>query len=128
MAQGYVDREAAQGIMSRFQAYWRERSERPLHKSEEQAKNRLKALLEQLVRAHERFQAAEAREDREQKRRARNERRARCLELNVLLAQLGEIDLVAELERSPTERRIDRVRVYIDQAGKTSSSGRPEAG
>lgn len=124
---GVCDRESAERIVTRFQSYWRERTERPVQQNDVQVKGKLRVLLEQLTRAHERFQAAEAREDREQKRRARSERRARGLDLHVLLAQLGELELVAELERLPTERRIERMRSYLE-VPKNGSSGRPEAG
>jgi len=115
-----VETESAQAIIRRFQAYWRERAEHPLQKAEERAKQKLRELVLDLGKAHEEFQRAEAKEDREAKRRARADRRARALAVNVLLAQLGEVDLVEELERSPTERRISRVRSYIEGAAPTS--------
>jgi hypothetical protein len=40
--------------------------------------------------------------------------------MNVLLAQLGEIDLIAELERSATDRRIERMRTYVDSSGRAA--------
>lgn len=116
VAIGRLEAENAQAIIRRFQSYWRERTEHPLQKAEERAKQKLRELVAELGRAHEEFQRAEAKEDREAKRRARAERRARALAMNVLLAQLGEVDLVEELERSPTERRISRVRSYIEGA------------
>jgi hypothetical protein len=75
------------------------------------------ALIEELGQAHREFLNADAEEDRAAKRRARVERRARALEMNVLLAQLGEIDLIADLERSATDRRIERMRSYVESSG-----------
>lgn len=118
MALAHLDREGAEAIIRRFQAYLRERTEQVLEKGEVQAKQKLRAIVDKLGKAHLEFQRAEVDEDRERKRRARNERRSRTLEMNVLLAQLGEIELVADLERSATERRIERVRGYIESSGR----------
>jgi len=118
MALARIEREGAEAIVRRFQAYLRERTEQVVEKGEVQVKQKLRAIVDKLGKAHQEFQRAEADEDRERKRRARNERRSRALEMNVLLAQLGEIDLVAELERSATERRIERVRSYIESSGR----------
>ena len=124
---GRLDREGADAILSRFRQYWNERAAQPVHKTEEKSRKKLATLLEQLGLAHQAFQRAEADEDREKKRDARSARRASSLAINVLLAQLGEVDLVEELERSPTERRIERVRSYVDQMARARSSQHQEA-
>jgi hypothetical protein len=121
MGLGRLDADTAEAVFRRLQVYWRERTEEPLQKAQEQAKRKLQVLLDGLRSAHEEFQRAEASEDRASKRRARNDRRSRCLEVNVLLAQLGEVDLVEDLERSPTEVKISRVREYIE---RPSGAGR----
>jgi hypothetical protein len=120
VAIGRVEAENAQAIVKRFQAYWRERADESLVKAEDRARHKLRELVAGLTKAHAEFQEAEASEDRERKRRARNERRERALAMNVLLAQLGEVDLVEELERSPTERRIERVQSYIEHANASN--------
>ncbi len=106
-----LDTALADAISRRFRSYWRECTERPY----EQAKQRLRALLERLGRAHAEYERAEAAEDRTKKRSARNERRSVSLEMTVLLAQIGEVQLVEELERSATERKIERIRRYLQQ-------------
>ena len=111
---GRLERDRADAISSRFRQYWSERAAQPVHKADDRARKKLATLLEQLANSHRAFQRAEADEDREKKRDARNARRATALAINVLLAQLGEVDLVEELERSPTDRRIERVRSYVD--------------
>jgi hypothetical protein len=118
MAHARLDRDGAEGIVRRFRGYLRERTEQVLEKGEVQVRQRLLALIDELGKAHQEFQRADADEDRTAKRRARVERRARALEMNVLLAQLGEIDLIAELERSATDRRIERVRTYVESSGR----------
>jgi hypothetical protein len=124
---GRLERDGADAISARFRQYWRERAAQPVHKAEERVRKTLATLLEQLGLAHQAFQRAEADEDREKKRDARNARRASSLAINVLLAQLGEVDLVEELERSPTDRRIARVRSYVDQMARARATQHQEA-
>jgi hypothetical protein len=118
MAHARLDRDGAEGIVRRFRSYLRERTEQVLERGEAKVKQRLLALIDELKQAHEEFLHADAEEDRSAKRRARFDRRARALEMNVLLAQLGEIDLIAELERSATDRRIQRMRSYVESSGR----------
>jgi hypothetical protein len=113
-----VERDVADAIHRRFVAFYRERAEHPVERAQQQVKQKLLTLVDRLGRAHDEFQRAEAEDDRAAKRRARTDRRSHALEMNVLLAQLGEIDLVSELERSPTERRIERVMTFVAQAGR----------
>jgi hypothetical protein len=124
---GRLERDRADAISSRFRQYWAERASQPVHKTDDRARKRLTTLLEQLGNAHQAFQRAEADEDREKKRDARNARRASALAINVLLAQLGEVDLVEELERSPTDRRIERVRSYVDVMARARLPQQKEA-
>jgi hypothetical protein len=124
---GRLEREGADAISNRFRQYWSDRAAQPVHKAEDRARRKLSTLLEQLASAHQAFQRAEADEDREKKREARNARRASALAINVLLAQLGEVDLVEELERCPTDRRIERVRSYVDLMARARLPQQKEA-
>ena len=49
----------------------------------------------------------------EEKKRLRQARQDTLLQINVVLAQLGEVDLIHELEKLPFERRIERLNVYL---------------
>jgi hypothetical protein len=118
MAHARLERDGAEGIVRRFQSYLRERTEQILERGEAQVKQRLLGLIDALGQAHQEFLRADADEDRAAKRRARVDRRARALEMNVLLAQLGELDLIADLERSATDRRIERMRSYVESSGR----------
>jgi cell division septum initiation protein DivIVA len=122
-----LERDGADAISTRFRAYWSERASQSVLKAEEQARRRLSGLLEQLAVSHQEFQRAEADEDRERKRTARNARRTSALSINVLLAQLGEVDLVEELERSPTDRKIERIRTYVDRMARQKTQELEEA-
>lgn len=39
------------------------------------------------------------------------------LQINVVLAQLGEVDLIHEIEKLPFERRIDRLAAFLTEGG-----------
>ena len=47
------------------------------------------------------------------KKQARQQRNQTMLEINVVLARLGEVDLVGRLERLPFERKVDEVERYV---------------
>lgn len=49
----------------------------------------------------------------EEKKRLRQARQDTLLSINVVLAQLGEVDLIHEIEKLPFERRIDRLAAYL---------------
>lgn len=116
MAMTQLDEKRAQSIVARFQDYWRRREEWSAdpQRAQAQATRWLRSLLDNLARSQSAFLRAEARDDREGKRSARAERRAICLEIIVVLIQLGELDLVGELERAATERKVEQLRGFID--------------
>lgn len=51
----------------------------------------------------------------EEKKRLRQARQDTLLQINVVLAQLGEVDLIHEIEKLPFERRIDRLDAYLNE-------------
>jgi hypothetical protein len=61
------------------------------------------------------------------KRRLRRERGETVLQINVLLARLGEVDLVNHLERLPFHSKVDSLDEYLQDA-KTSLTQLARAG
>ncbi len=53
----------------------------------------------------------------EEKKRLRQARQDTLLQINVVLAQLGEVDLIHEIEKLPFERRIDRLAAFLVEGG-----------
>ena len=51
----------------------------------------------------------------EEKKRLRQARQDTLLQINVVLAQLGEVDLIHEIEKLPFERRIDRLAAFLEE-------------
>jgi hypothetical protein len=108
---GHLDGARAEAISRHVHSYHSERAER----AQERATPRLRALLERLTLAHGEYVRADAAEERTRKRSARSELRAIVLQLCLLLAQIGEIELVEGLERSPVARKIEIVRRYLER-------------
>jgi hypothetical protein len=95
----------SQIICEKFQTY---RSER----------NRLEKMLDELRRLHEAFDLATENEWSNptlaaEKREYRQERQSTALQINVLLAEMGELGLVNELQKLSFERRIQRIEQYL---------------
>jgi hypothetical protein len=79
---------------------------------------RLLHLNSTMRRAHEAFERANEGNDEGTKRRLRGERKNCAFQISIVLAELGEVALVKELEKLPFERRIQIVDEYIARAAK----------
>jgi len=80
-------------------------------------RDRLGMMVTELRRHHEGFQHASANDSdpafAAQKRDCRQERQSCALWINVLLAEIGELDLIHELEKLSFDRRIERLEEYL---------------
>ena len=121
VALGRLDPARADAIVERFRDYRHEKTAKVngLEYAQEEAKEKLFSLISRLVGAQDEFRLAEASDDREGKRLARHERQAITLDITILLVQLGEVDLVEALERSPTERKVEQVRKFVAESQGT---------
>jgi hypothetical protein len=67
-------------------------------------------------RAFEEVSAAWSEEDVTRKKRLRTARTQTLLQVNVILARLGEVDRLTELERLPFHRKIEQLESYLKEA------------
>jgi hypothetical protein len=77
---------------------------------------RLTALLVRLRQAHDRYQEAAASYSDDgalRKKQLREERNDALLDIRITLARSGELDRLAELERLPFDRKIERLEDYL---------------
>jgi cell division septum initiation protein DivIVA len=81
--------------------------------ADDASRNHLRSVVDQLRQQHERFCSADEDDDRDLKREVRRARVDLLHEINLLLAQIGEIDMVHELERAPFESKIERLSTYL---------------
>jgi hypothetical protein len=71
-------------------------------------------LLDELRMHHEGYQQASENSSASEEKRACREQRQSCvLWINVSLAEVGELDLINELEKLSFERRIKRLEEYL---------------
>ena len=104
-------------ICEKFQSYRAELegNSRELGASGQRA--RLSEMVADLRRQHEGLELAENDwsnpANASQKREYRQQRQSCSLQINVLLAEMGEIDLVNELQKLSFERRIQRLEEYL---------------
>jgi hypothetical protein len=102
--------EIAAGIVARVQE-WRRATPAALATPDPAAAAReLAALVGALEAQHAAFEDAArgwSEADREAKRRLRREREVTCLQVTILLARMGEVDLAVDLERRSFARRLE---------------------
>jgi len=104
----------SRAICNRIGAHLRDIGAQPRGKRHD----RLARLLSHLRREHERFELAAARhwidEDMAaQKRESRQERQRYALQIDVVLAEMGELDLIEALQRMPVGRRIEVIEEFL---------------
>ncbi|MGH9929461.1 MAG: hypothetical protein ACREA9_09550, partial [Pyrinomonadaceae bacterium] len=105
-------------ICEKFQAYRSRLETNPRDPADMGQCARLRLMVTELRRHHEGFQRASENEWSNpelsaEKRECRQQRQSCVLWINVLLAEVGELDLVAELEKLSFERRIQRLEQYL---------------
>jgi hypothetical protein len=110
-----IDPDLARAIVEHFEAYRIERGQTAPDKGRKSERNELRSIIDTLAAREQEYREAEENEDRRRKREIRNERTALVQRLDLLLAQLGEIDLVNELKRIPVDRKIKRIDRYLRQ-------------
>jgi hypothetical protein len=121
-----LDLQLAERIVKQFREY-RERTQTivpDLGRSAEHAE--LRALVEQLTRLNQEFESQSkswAKRSAAEKRRVRNERTDTVLKVNVMLARVGEVDLVGELEKLPFARKVDQLERFLKRVGQRKSGG-----
>jgi hypothetical protein len=113
-----IARETAERIVARFQRYKRELGSAAPAPSRSREKSQLEVLGKKLEEQTGAFEAsARSWSNLDDKRRIRAERAATLLEITLLLARLGEVSLLQELERLPFDKKAEALKRYL--SGKT---------
>jgi hypothetical protein len=106
----------AERIVEKFQGY-RRTSQAPTSRDKKAARaselGKLAGLIGELKKQHQSFENAPATMSDAQKRGLRLSRQATILDITVVLAELGEADLVTQLEKLPFEHKIQRLEAYL---------------
>jgi hypothetical protein len=120
-----IDPIVAARIVGKFQIYRKETRDGASSSGRDSERSRLASLAGDLRRLHEKHeQAASAwsEDAAEEKKRLRHARSEVFLQMKVVLARLGEVDRLGELEPLPFQQRIERIEAYLRDAG-TSMNG-----
>lgn len=108
----------AERIVDKFQSY-RRTSVAPTSRDKRAARaaelGKLATLLGELKKQHQAFESAPLTMSDAQKRGLRLSRQATILDITVVLAELGEADLVAQLEKLPFEHKIQKLEAHLKQ-------------
>lgn len=106
----------AERIVEKFQGY-RRTSQAPTSRDKKAARaaelGKLAGLIGELKKHHQSFENAPATMSDAQKRGLRLSRQATILDITVVLAELGEADLVTQLEKLPFEHKIQKLEAYL---------------
>jgi hypothetical protein len=121
-----IDLGLASRIVDKFKTYRRETREAGSSAGREAERDRLAGLAVDLRRLHESHEKAasgwtdDATETKKKLRHARNEI---FMQVKVLLARLGELDRLRELETMSFQGRIDRLEAYLRENGTPMHNG-----
>lgn len=105
-------------ICNKFQEYREDLEGTPRDVAQSGYRSRLVELVAELKKQHEGFERASADEWANpalanDKRKFRQNRQACVLQINVVLAEMGELDLVNEIQKLSFDRRIQRLEEYL---------------
>lgn len=111
----------AERIVAKLQDYKMEMERRPVDEDLGNLTEMLENLVEELHRYHDYYEKLVSSgwndpEFNEKKKTYRKARQDASLKINVLLAELGEVELVEQIEKLPFDRRIDQLREYLASA------------
>lgn len=108
----------AEKIVEKFKSYQQELESGTVQSGRDGLLKRLEQLTRDLQDAHEAYEIATAEESNnpsatEDRRFYRQARQETQLQINVLLAELGAVELANEIQRLSFEKRIERLRRYV---------------
>jgi hypothetical protein len=120
-----LSEELAGRIVKRFAQYRRETSVGAPDLERTHEHKKLAVLVAQLAQQNEAFDAASkswSSRATQDKKKLRAERNDTVLELNVLLARLGEVELVKQLEKLPFQGKVDALRAYMAEVKERAAA------
>lgn len=115
-------------IVERMQRHRKDLERSQKASGQGERRERLRKLVDELGAKHEGFEraAAEGWTDPardEVKRECRQGRQLCALQIEVVLAEMGELDLVEQIQKLPFGRRIERLREFIDASTDPIAAG-----
>lgn len=115
-----VDRKLAEAVVVHVQRFEQARSKVDPTALRTQLQDRLRSIATRLSKLQDEFEAAEEDDSAARKRTVRRDREAAVLELDVIFAEAGDIDVIEELKRCPVRGKIERVESYLERLQATA--------
>jgi hypothetical protein len=110
-----IDLELARTLVEHLQRFERERSRANPSTPRGHIQERLRAIVGRLSQLQAEFERAEQEDSTDRKRAARRGREATVRELDLLFAEIGDVELIEELKRCPVRGKIRRAENYLEQ-------------
>jgi hypothetical protein len=124
-----INSELASQIAERMKRYRLDLGRMPLGPLGPLGRDRLTELLVRLRQVHDRYQEATSsfsNDSAAKKKQLREERNDALLDIKIALARAGELDRLAELERLPFDRKIERLEEHLAEiVSKEGPTGAP---
>jgi hypothetical protein len=114
-----IDEALASKIVARFHEYKQQLKVAVPDATRAYDRDQIAELTARLRREHAAFESAAmgwSREADEKKRELRRVRAQTLLDIQVILARLGEVERLREIERLPFERKVTRLESFLDEA------------
>jgi hypothetical protein len=114
-----IDEALAKRIVTRFREYRDQVRNGVPDATRAQERERIATLTARLRQEHEAFERASrgwTSEAEEQKRQSRTARARTLLDIQVVLARLGEVDRLKEIERLPFDRKLAHLESFLEEA------------
>lgn len=114
-----IDETIAARIVARFRDYRDQVVAGVPDATRAQERERIAALTARLRMEHDAFESASrgwSDDDRERKKTSRAARARTLLDIQVMLARLGEVDRLKEIERLPFERKLAYLESFLEEA------------
>jgi hypothetical protein len=115
--------EQARSIIDRFQAFKNESGSKPATDGRPREQMLLGELTTRLGRQTAEFERAQSGARGLDKKALRKQRNDTLLEIQLVLARLGRVDLVGELEKLPFTKKVDALVGYLAELKRAASSG-----
>jgi len=117
----------ADRVVGRFQLYRKELHAAQPDATRAQERSRLAVLVKRLRHQHEAFEKLNdswAPGAAGEKKTMRQSREATLLDCNVVLARLGEVERLREVEKMPFGKKVDALEAYLDEAARAYMPGK----
>jgi len=119
-----IDETVANAISENFMSFQKDREATEPNSRIERAHQKLEELAQQLDSRHRDFCQADDDDDSKNKRNARRAQATTSAQIDVLLADIAELELLKSLKPLPFQKKIEAIKAFLDQTASQLSQAR----